>query len=336
MDRLSMDRVDALLRGIRRVRVLVAGDLMLDRYLHGAASRISPEAPVPVVRISGQWRALGGAANVAANVVALGASCTVAGCAGNDAGGAELREALGDAGIDDGGVVTVPDRPTTVKTRVISRHHQVARYDVEVEDDLEGDWASSLAERIRALSGSVDVVVLEDYNKGALVAPVIEAAMGAGVPVIVDPKARNFFAYGGASVFKPNLAELEAALQARVPADDPDWMAGMRERLKCDNLLVTLGEGGMALITDAGEHVRIPAVARSVYDVSGAGDTVTATVAVALAAGATMVEAAILANQAAALEVEKLGVAVITPAELRQAVAERAAGGQAGTGTSEG
>lgn len=333
MDRLNLDRLDALLRGIRSVRTLVVGDVMLDRYLHGSASRISPEAPVPVVRISGQWRALGGAANVAANVVALGASCTVAGCVGDDDGGTELRGALADAGIDDAGLVTVPGRQTTVKTRVLSRHHQVARYDMEVEEDLDAEWSGRLAASIRECAADVDVLILEDYNKGALVPEVIAAAMGAGRPVIVDPKARNFFAYAGASVFKPNLAELEAALQDRVVADDPGWMAAMRGRLACENLLVTLGEGGMALMTADGEHVRVPAVARSVYDVSGAGDTVTATVAVAMAAGSGILEAAILANHAAALEVGKLGVAVVTPAELREAVAEGVPGGAAGPGS---
>jgi D-beta-D-heptose 7-phosphate kinase/D-beta-D-heptose 1-phosphate adenosyltransferase len=267
---------------------------------------------------------------VAANVVVLGAACVVAGCVGDDAGGIELRAVLAEAGIDDAGLVTIPGRPTTVKTRVLSRHHQVARYDMEVEDDLDVAWAERLADRIREGVREVDVVILEDYNKGALVPQVIRAAMSSGVPVIVDPKSRNFFAYHGATVFKPNLAELEAALQARVPADDPAFMGELRVRLACENLLVTLGEGGMALTTAAGEYVRVPAVARSVYDVSGAGDTVTATVAVALAAGADILEAAILANHAAAIEVGKLGVAVVTPAELLEAVTERASGGAAG------
>jgi D-beta-D-heptose 7-phosphate kinase/D-beta-D-heptose 1-phosphate adenosyltransferase len=324
MDRLTAERLEALLERMRAVRALVVGDVMLDRYLHGPASRISPEAPVPVVRVTGEWMALGGAANVAANVAALGASCTLAGAVGDDAGGADLRRTLADAGIEDA-LVTVAGRPTTVKTRVLSRHHQVARYDVEVEDDLEPEAGTRLAERVRERVGAVDVVILEDYDKGALVPAVIRAALDSGGrPVIVDPKARNFFGYGGATLFKPNRAELEAAVRAKVLADDPEWMRGMRSRLGCQHLLVTLGEDGMALATAAGEYVRVPAVARSVYDVSGAGDTVTATVAVALAAGADAAEAALLANQAAAIEVGKLGVAVVTPAELWEALAERA------------
>jgi D-beta-D-heptose 7-phosphate kinase/D-beta-D-heptose 1-phosphate adenosyltransferase len=327
MDRLTTGRVDALLEAMRHVRVLVVGDVMLDRYLHGPASRISPEAPVPVVRVTGQWRALGGAANVAANVVALGARCAIAGCVGDDEGGLELGAALAEAGIDSAGLVTVPGRPTTVKTRVMSRHHQVARYDMEVDEDLDAANAERLAARVRGLLEAADVVILEDYDKGALVPAVIRAALDSGGrAVVVDPKARNFFAYAGATVFKPNLAELEAAAQSPVRADDAAWMRGMRERLRCEHLLVTLGEHGMALLTAGGEHVRVPAVARSVYDVSGAGDTVTATVAVALAAGASVAEAALLANQAAAIEVGKLGVAVVTPAEIRAAVAERSRG----------
>lgn len=323
MDRLTVEKTDSLLDGARRVRALVVGDVMLDRYLHGPASRISPEAPVPVVRVTGQWKSLGGAANVAANVVALGASCTLAGIAGDDRGGSELRAALAEASIDASGLVTVPERPTTVKTRVMSRHHQVARYDEETDDDLDPENAGRLAARVRELAAEADVVILEDYNKGALVPAVIDAALATGRPVVVDPKARNFFAYRGATVFKPNLGELEAAVQSPVGVDDAEWMEGMRRQLGCEHLLITLGEDGMALMTADAEYVRVPAVARAVYDVSGAGDTVTATVAVGLAVGAGIAEAAVLANLAAAIEVGKLGVAVVTPEDLRKAIAER-------------
>lgn len=324
MNRLSAGRLDDLLGHVRDVRVLVVGDIMLDRYLRGAASRISPEAPVPVVRVTEQWRALGGAANVAANVVALGASCVLAGTVGDDGAARDVRDALRSTGIDDAGVLAVAGRPTTVKTRILARHYQIARYDEEVEQDVDSGAAAQLAGRVGELARSADVIVLEDYNKGALVKPVIAAALAAGTglerPVVVDPKAKGFFDYAGATIFKPNLSELEAALRTPVHAQDRGWMEATRRRLACDHLLITLGEAGMALLTAEGEHVQVPAVARAVYDVSGAGDTVTAAIAVALAAGASVTEAAVLANHAAGIEVGKPGVATVTADELRQSV----------------
>jgi D-beta-D-heptose 7-phosphate kinase/D-beta-D-heptose 1-phosphate adenosyltransferase len=324
MNRLSAGRLDDLLERAHSVRVLVVGDIMLDRYLRGAASRISPEAPVPVVRVTEQWRALGGAANVAANVVALGASCVLVGTVGDDAAAAEVREALRGAGIDDAGLLAVASRPTTVKTRILARHYQIARYDEEVEQDVDSSAAGQLAALIRELASSADVIVLEDYNKGVLVQAVIEAAVAVGRqlgrPIVVDPKSRGFFDYAGATVFKPNLSELEAALRSPVRAQEREWMEATRRTLACEHLLITLGEAGMALMTADGEHIQVPAVARAVYDVSGAGDTVTAAIAVALAAGASMTEAAVLANHAAGIEVGKPGVATVTADELRASV----------------
>ncbi len=326
MNRLTTVRLEALLERARNVRVLVVGDLMLDVYLRGAASRISPEAPVPVVKVTEEWRALGGAANVAANAVALGAQCCVVGCVGGDAAGRELRQELEEAEIDAQGIVETATRPTTVKTRIMSRNQQVARYDVEVEADVEGEVVAELVAALERLVPESDAVVLEDYNKGVLTTSVIAAAIRlartAGKPVVVDPKFRSFFAYRGVTVFKPNLVELSAVLREDIHPDDPTWLADVRAQLECDNLLVTMGEDGMALSSSSGEYLRVPAVARSVYDVSGAGDTVIAAIAVALAAGANAAEAAIMANHAAALEVAKAGVATVSPDELRTAVRE--------------
>lgn len=328
MNRLPPERLEVLLDKAREVRILVVGDVMLDVYLRGAASRISPEAPVPVVRVDDEWRALGGAANVAANVAALGTSCSIIGCVGADRAGAELRAELERAGIAHAGLITVRGRPTTVKTRILANRQQVARYDREDEADVDEDTALALCRVIGEAAAAADAVVLEDYNKGVLVPEVLRTALAAaerlGKPVIVDPKYRLFFDYRGATVFKPNVAELSGALRERGRPDDARWMRQVRERLGCANLLLTLGEGGMALATSAGEHVRVPAVARSVFDVSGAGDTVTAVVAVAIAAGATAAEAAIIANHAAGVEVGKAGVATVTPAELRAVVREHA------------
>ena len=324
MDRLTLERADTVLSRARQVRVLVVGDIMLDVYLRGNASRISPEAPVPVVRVVDEDFALGGAANVAMNVVALGAACSVVGCVGRDGAGRELLEELTGYGIDATAVLELNDRPTTVKTRVMVRHQQVARYDREAEHDLDPEEAALLTESVRAQVANADAIVLEDYNKGVLVPFVIRAtieqAAALGKPVIVDPKFRHFFAYTGATVFKPNLPELRTAMRDAAHPEDPQWLAQTRASLGCEHLLVTLGEDGMALLTNDGEYVRIPTVARSVYDVSGAGDTVVATLAVALAAGATITEAAILANHAAGIEVGKAGVATVSAEELRTVV----------------
>jgi len=318
MHRLSLDRTAQILEAARRVRVLVAGDVMLDVYLQGAATRISPEAPVPVVRVQQEWRALGGAANVAANVVALGAACQLVGCIGDDHAGEDLLAELAGQGIGADGMVVATGRPTTVKTRIMARHQQVARFDHESDADLDAAAGERVVSAVARMMEAADVLVLEDYNKGLLTRPVIRGALAAaaGRPVVVDPKLRNFFDFDGATVFKPNQGELAAALRAPVEPDDAAWLADVRGQLGCENLLVTLGEDGMVLLASDGELLRLPTVARSVYDVSGAGDTVTAVLAMALAAGATVVEAALLANHAAGIEVGKAGVATVTPDEL--------------------
>lgn len=320
MDPLSIDRLQELLRAAGHVRVLVVGDLMLDRYVTGTVERISPEAPVPVVRVDAESSAVGGAANVAANVVALGAACEVIGCVGDDLYGRLLREELNELGVATDGVVAAGDRPTTVKTRVLARHQQVVRFDHEVEGDVSPALAEALARSVQDRGEGCDALALEDYNKGVLVPAVVDAALGAaleaGRPSVVDPKRLRFFGFPGVTVFKPNAKELTDALGEPLRPDDPEWMGEVRRRLGCENLLLTLGEHGMALQTAGEDHLRIPTVARAVYDVSGAGDTVTATIAVILAAGGSPREAAVVANHAAALEVAKSGVATVSPEEI--------------------
>src|SRR5262245_23946747 len=177
MDRLTYSRLDDVLLRARDVHVLVVGDVMLDVYFRGNASRISPEAPVPVVKVAEEWRALGGAANVAANVVGLGSRCTVVGCVGIDAAGRELRQELEETGVDARGLLEVPSRPTTIKTRIMARHQQVARYDIEAEHDVDDSVADLLVQRLTGLVGQADAIVLQDYNKGVLVPAVIAAAL---------------------------------------------------------------------------------------------------------------------------------------------------------------
>ncbi len=320
MRRLSLKRAEEILAGVRQVRALVVGDLMLDRYIVGEVERISPEAPVPVVKVEGERVGLGGAGNVAANLTALGAACAVVGCVGDDGEGALVLDLLSRRGIDVSGVVVLKDRPTTVKTRIMARHHHVVRVDREETADVPESVAQALQDEVLRLVPTVQGIALEDYNKGVLVPSLIRSTLEAGkersLPVVVDPKRRRFFDYSGATVFKPNLRELEEALGETALPEDPVWLEAARARVGCEVLLVTLGDRGMALVDAEGRHTRIPAVAREVYDVSGAGDTVTAVVTAVLAQGAEPHEAAILANYAAAVEVGKAGVAVVTPREI--------------------
>jgi D-beta-D-heptose 7-phosphate kinase/D-beta-D-heptose 1-phosphate adenosyltransferase len=306
---------------MRGLTVVVVGDLMLDRYLIGTVDRVSPEAPVPVVLVEAERHAAGGAANVAANVTALGAACELVGCVGADPEGDLLRDALAEHAIGVEGLVRTPTRCTTVKTRVLAQRHQIVRVDREIDTEVDAEIACSLAEEVRRRAGACDAVVVQDYDKGVLVSTVIgairEVVEGGSIPWVVDPKRRRFYAYAGATVLKPNARELGDALGEAVRADDPSWMEATRARLGCEHLLVTLGDRGMALQSRSLPLTTLPAVARDVFDVSGAGDTVTAVVALALAAGATAREAASLANHAAAVEVGKSGVRTVSPEEIR-------------------
>jgi D-beta-D-heptose 7-phosphate kinase/D-beta-D-heptose 1-phosphate adenosyltransferase len=318
----SRARLAELLDGVRDKRIVVIGDVMLDVYLVGDVERISPEAPVPVVRVRERKHALGGAANVAQNVVALGARCSLVGAIGADQGGETLTAMLRAIGENGKALVTV-ERPTTTKTRVVARSQQLVRVDEEADADLEGADRTRLLAAVQDAVAEADAVILEDYNKGVLVPPVIRAAIDAAaardVPVVVDPKFRNFFSYRGATIFKPNRRELEAALGAAVDVDHPDAVPAVLARLGVEHILLTLGERGMALFSAHsahGEVARIPTAAREVYDVVGAGDTVTAYLASLLAAGATAMEAAEIANVAAGIEVGKLGAATVTAEEV--------------------
>lgn len=317
--RVPRGRLEALLAGMRGRRVAIVGDAMLDVYLRGDVDRISPEAPVPVVRVRDRKYALGGAANVAQNVAASGAEGTLVAAVGEDASAERLRTMLKELGSNDRALLAV-GRPTTTKTRLVARSQQVVRFDEEDDRDLEGDDIARLLDAVTTEVAGSDALVLEDYNKGVLVPVVIEraiaAAKGRNIPVIVDPKFRNFFHYRGATIFKPNRRELESALGASVRLEDAGTLPATLERLGAQHLLLTLGERGMALVSSGGNVDHIQSAAREVYDVVGAGDTVTAYLATSLAAGATALEAAVVANLAAGVEVGKLGAATVTPAEI--------------------
>jgi len=317
---IARERVTAVLEGMRHRRVVVVGDAMLDVYLLGDAERISPEAPVPVVTVHERRHAVGGAANVAANVAAIGAAVSLVAVLGDDRRGQQLRSEIAAAGIRDEGLLTLAARPTTSKTRVVARGQQLVRIDEEEDSSLDADAQERLIAVARKLLADADAVLIEDYNKGVLAPAVIEAVLAAakerGIPSVVDPKFRNFFAYRGATLFKPNRRELEAALGAEMDLEHADALPHAMERLDVQNLLLTLGPAGMVLVGRDGALTRIPTMAREVYDVSGAGDTVTAWAGTALAAGATVREAAELANYAAGIEVGKSGVAVVTREEV--------------------
>jgi D-beta-D-heptose 7-phosphate kinase/D-beta-D-heptose 1-phosphate adenosyltransferase len=317
--RLTRDRMEELLRKMATAKIVVLGDAMLDVYLLGEVDRVSPEAPVPVVSVQSRRHALGGAANVAANVAAIGAECRLVAVLGDDVRGDAVRaELLGR--LTDHYLVVANARPTTSKTRVVARGQQMLRIDEEVDGPIPTRTMDLVTTALERAMRDADALLIEDYNKGMLVPQVIERGMALakkrGVPVIVDPKFKNFFDYRGATVFKPNRRELEQAMGAALDLAHPDALPLSLEKLGVDNLLLTLGSEGMILVTKDGEVTRLAAMAREVFDVSGAGDTVTAWVGTALAAGASVREAAHIANFAAGIEVGKAGVATVSPAEV--------------------
>jgi rfaE bifunctional protein kinase chain/domain len=318
--RLSRDHLEQLFAKMAARHVVVVGDAMLDIYLAGDADRISPEAPVPVVTVHTRRYALGGAANVAANVAAVGAECRLVAVVGDDARGDSLRAELAQNRLADRHIVVAAARPTTSKTRVTARGQQVVRIDEEVEDEIPAKTENQLLGQLDAVMADADAILLEDYNKGTLTPAVIERAMTLarkrGIPIVVDPKFKHFFAYRGATLFKPNRRELEQAMGATLDLAHPDALPTTLEKLGVDNLLLTLGAEGMVLVTKDRQISRIPTMAREVFDVSGAGDTVTAWVGTALAAGASVRDAAQVANYAAGVEVGKSGVATVSPREV--------------------
>ena len=319
---LSRARLGELLGQMSGKRAAVIGDVMLDRYLMGDVERISPEAPVPVLSVEEEHSTPGGAANVAANVASIGALPLLVGALGDDDAAAVLLEAVSSFEIATDGLVRVAGRPTTTKTRIIARGQQVVRLDREVVNPLAGRHRDAVVEAAHRAVEQADVLLLEDYDKGvldpALIADLIAAAVQRGIPVVADPKERHFFDFAGATVFKPNRRELAGALRTQMTGEDTE-LEEARQRLQVAHLLLTLGAEGMALVS-AGEAVRrTPSITREVFDVSGAGDTVTAWVGLALAAGAGVDEAAWIANLAAGVEVGKQGTATVSPSEVLEA-----------------
>jgi D-beta-D-heptose 7-phosphate kinase / D-beta-D-heptose 1-phosphate adenosyltransferase len=303
-----------------RARVLVLGDIMLDRYWEGGTSRISPEAPVPVVKVEQIKDRPGGAGNVALNIAALGAGARLAGYTGDDEMADSLQDMLAGADVDCA-FTRVAGSPTITKLRIISRHQQLIRLDFE-EADLSGS-GEPLANSLPAQLDGCGALVLSDYAKGALddPGPLIAAARTAGVPVLVDPKGTDFARYRGATLLTPNLHEFEAVVGS---CSSESELVSRGEQLmlelELEALLVTRGEHGMTLLRPGEEELHLPARAREVFDVTGAGDTVIATLATAVASGASLPQAVGLANVAASIVVGKLGTAAVSAPELRRAV----------------
>ena len=298
-------------------RILVVGDLMIDEWIWGTVARISPEAPVPVVAVADHSFTLGGAGNVANNLRALGASVVFAGTVGDDAFAAQVRELLRGEQVDDSGVFTAPDRPTTRKTRIVAHSQQVVRADWESTQSLHASDRQRLAQFVRERAAQCDAVILSDYAKGLLCREIVEAACAASL-VLADPKPQNIALFAGITCVAPNAAEASTITGIEFFDDAGLEKAGLRllEMLGCRYAVITRGEHGMALFGSAGERLQIPSVARTVYDVSGAGDTVIAVLSLALAAGAPIEQAMQLANFAAGAVVAKLGTATASPEEI--------------------
>ena len=327
--------IDALLRAMRGRHIGVVGDIMLDEWYWGTVRRISPEAPVPVVEVQDHTYTLGGAGNVANNLAALGASVHMFGVIGDDEAGQRVMRLLRDLKVDTAGVVSVPHRPTTQKMRIVAHNQQVVRADREATATVDGNAARQIQRRLAALDGRLDAVVISDYGKGLITRALVSAVRGYEKKAIItaDPKPYNIDAFKDVDCIAPNAAEAEAAsnISVRTEAGLAAAAKALAKRTGARYVLITRGEHGMTLFARGKKPFSVPAVARQVYDVSGAGDTVMSTLTLALAVGAPIDRAVSLANYAAGVVVEKLGTATASAAEIarfaRNAASRANAGG---------
>jgi len=320
-----MQSVSELINGFSRLKVLIIGDLMIDSYTWGRVSRISPEAPVPVVNVIRRESRLGGAGNVVLNIASLGATAVICSVIGDDAPGRELQKINLDANLSTDGLIVEPGRMTTVKERIIAGSQQVVRVDSETENSISLSSQQALLAHIKDSISDVDVIIFEDYDKGVLSAELIQSVISMAkennIPTVVDPKRKNFFAYQGATLFKPNLHELRDGL-GLMPTDfDADHLAETVRKFKVSQefsgVFVTLSERGVYIDFENDQHL-IPAHIRQISDVSGAGDTVISIAACVLALGGSTEQIASLANLGGGLVCESLGVVPINLALLRK------------------
>lgn len=319
---MKRERIEEILKGFADARIIVLGDLMLDEFIWGEVRRISPEAPVPVVEVRRETIQLGGAGNVVSNLIELGATAIPVGIVGDDEGGRILRELCLARHASVEALLTVPGRPTTRKTRIVAHSQQMVRADREDRSPIDRHTESQLREQLVRLLPSADALIISDYEKGLLTPELLREAIAAarlaGKPVCLDPKIRNFVHYRQVDLVTPNQLEAERATGIEIVDELSLTSAAERIRqiLDCRNVLITRGEHGMSLLEESGVLTNIPTTAREVYDVTGAGDTVIAAFTLALAAGGSLVEAAIIANQAAGIVVGKVGTATVSRAEI--------------------
>lgn len=324
--KIDKKRAEALINNFRQKTILVLGDLMLDEYLFGQVSRISPEAPVPVVEVSEEKHLLGGAANVAWNIASLGGRVVPVGVIGKDRPRNTIIREFQKRKISKNGLVEDPQRHTTIKTRIVAHHQQVVRVDREHRQDISPASEAKVIARLKKLIPAADAVLIEDYNKGLITGRVLKSTLDLCRKykkiVTVDPKFNHFLDFRGVTLFKPNMLETERALGIKISGSQDMLKAGkmLMEKLKTKAVLITSGEKGMYLIARGNKIEHIPTMAKEVYDVSGAGDTVIAVLTLSLAAGASFLEAAIIANHAAGVEVSKFGVAAVSVSELKEAL----------------
>ena len=318
-----MKALRALVKRFAGRRILVVGDVMVDHYIWGRVSRVSPEAPVPIVEVNKESQTLGGAGNVVQNLHALGALPILVGLVGRDGTGAWVAEALRAQGLETSGLFSDPSRPTTLKTRIIGSHQQIVRFDRESAREPSRAIQDSLTGYAEALAAKAAAVIISDYGKGVITRTVLErvirAARRAGGPITVDPKVEHFQRYRGVTCITPNAQEASQGMRLHTVVEGDGVLPlghAIRRKLNADSVLITRGEHGMSLFEKSGRVTHIPTVAREVYDVTGAGDTVIAALTLALAAGAALRDAARVANVAAGLVVEKMGTATVTAAEL--------------------
>ncbi|HTX17612.1 MAG TPA: D-glycero-beta-D-manno-heptose-7-phosphate kinase [Bacteroidota bacterium] len=323
----SSNRLNDLVESFKKRRIAVVGDVMIDSYVWGSVSRISPEAPVPVIEVEKETVRLGGAANVANNIKSLGGEPLLLGVVGNDANGALLSNLLKDQGCTADGIVADPGRPTTIKTRVIAHNQHVVRIDNEQKGGISPGVEEKLLSVFENNINAIDGVILEDYNKGVIVTSLIERVISIANKhrkvVTVDPKFQNFFEYRNVSVFKPNKKEVEEALGIKIgtEADVDAAVKTLKERLRAGNILLTRGEQGMTLLDSDNIIHHLPTRALRVADVSGAGDTVIATLTMALTSGASVHESAALANFAGGVVCGEVGIVPIRPNALLSSIA---------------
>jgi D-beta-D-heptose 7-phosphate kinase/D-beta-D-heptose 1-phosphate adenosyltransferase len=322
MSQITKTRASEILRTLRERKVLVLGDVMLDEFVWGDVTRISPEGPVPVVDVRRESVHLGGAANVLANLISLGAHGWVVGVVGNDPAGERLRSELRQLNSGgDGGVIVDDTRRSTTKTRIVAHNQLVVRADRESRAPVDGKLAAQIVGRLQQMVVEAVAFVVSDYDKGVVTPAILREILPFAyerVPVLIDPKLRNFNAYRPATLVTPNHLEALRMSDTEDHSDGGSHEAAriIQQKLGCDAVLITRGDRGMMLLEAGGEPVYVKTAAREVYDVTGAGDTVIAALAAALACGATILEAAALANHAAGIVVGKVGTATATPDEL--------------------